>query len=168
MRRFSLLTLAAAALLTVAGCSSTPDEAASADAAGAGRSGVSTAAVDESSLEYFQVTVGDRVFFETDRSDLTAQARATLDAQARWLQLNPQGPIVIEGHADERGTREYNLALGARRANAVRAYLVAQGVPADRMRAVTFGKERPVEVCSRLECWNKNRRAVTVVSGAGS
>ncbi len=168
MRRISYLSLAVAGALLAAGCSSTSDKAASADAASsASRSGVATPSVDESSLQFFQVSVGDRVFFETDRSDLTAQARATLDKQAQWLKQNAAGQIVIEGHADERGTREYNLALGARRANAVRAYLIAQGVSANSLRAVTFGKERPVEVCSNISCWSKNRRAVTVVS-AGS
>lgn len=122
-----------------------------------------TPRVDETSVEYFQVSVGDRIFFETDRSDLTSEARAVLDRQARWLQLNPEARIVVEGHADERGTREYNLALGARRANSVRSYLASRGVQAARMRAVSFGKERPVEICSREECWAKNRRSVTVV-----
>lgn len=113
----------------------------------------------------FTVNVGDRVFFETDSSALTATARATLDKQAQWLQRYPNYPITIEGHADERGTREYNIALGARRAAAARDYLASRGVPASRMRTISYGKERPVAVCNDISCWSQNRRAVTVLTG---
>lgn len=121
--------------------------------------------IDQTTLDYFQQTIGDRVFFEVDQSNLSLAAMATLDAQAVWLSENPELPVLIEGHADEQGTREYNLALGARRANAVRAYLVSKGIPDSRIRVVTYGKERPVAVCSDESCWSQNRRAVTVVSG---
>ena len=116
----------------------------------------------------FTVNVGDRVFFETDSSSLTSTARATLDKQAQWLQRYSTYRITIEGHADERGTREYNLALGARRAAATRDYLAARGVGRARLRTISFGKERPVAVCDDISCWSQNRRAVTVLSGAGS
>lgn len=112
----------------------------------------------------FTTNVGDRVFFETDSSVLTPTGRATLDRQAQWLLQYPQHPITVEGHADERGTREYNLALGARRAAATRDYLASKGVPTTRMRTISFGKERPVAVCNDISCWSQNRRAVTLLS----
>ncbi len=115
------------------------------------------------SQQDFVVNVGDRVFFESDSSELTMQSRATLDKQAQWLQQYANYTFTIEGHADERGTREYNIALGARRAQAVRDYLAAQGIQAGRMRTVSYGKERPVAVCNDISCWSQNRRAVTVL-----
>lgn len=117
------------------------------------------------SQQDFTVNVGDRVFFETDSSSLTQTARATLDKQGQWLIRYANYPITIEGHADERGTREYNIALGARRAAATRDYLVAKGVPRSRIRTISFGKERPVAVCDDISCWSQNRRAVTLLSG---
>ncbi len=136
---------------------------------GAGLPGVGTGALpgsagDPTSPAFFQQAVGDRVFFLVDQSTLTAEAMATLDAQAQWLQSNASYLALIEGHADEQGTREYNVALGARRANAVREYLISRGVPADRLRTISYGKERPVAVCSEESCYNQNRRAVTVIS----
>ncbi len=119
---------------------------------------------DITSVEYFNVVVGDRVFFGTDRSDLDAEAQATLARQAEWLLANPGATAVIEGHADERGTRDYNLALGARRANSAASFLVGRGVPATQITTVSFGKERPVSLCSDESCWSQNRRAMTVVS----
>ncbi|PZR00555.1 MAG: peptidoglycan-associated lipoprotein Pal [Cereibacter sphaeroides] len=116
---------------------------------------------------YFQQTVGDRVFFLVDQSTLSDTARQTLTSQAQWLNANPEYAVIIEGHADEQGTREYNLALGARRASGVQDFLISQGVAPSRMRTVSYGKERPVEVCSEESCFAKNRRAVTVLS-AGS
>jgi peptidoglycan-associated lipoprotein len=117
------------------------------------------------SQQDFVVNVGDRVFFETDSTDLTPQARATLDKQAQWLSNYPQySQFTVEGHADERGTREYNIALGARRAQAVRDYLASRGVAANRMRTISYGKERPVAVCNDISCWSQNRRAVTVLN----
>jgi peptidoglycan-associated lipoprotein len=108
------------------------------------------------------VNVGDRVFFETDSTELTAEGRSTLDKQSQWLRQYASYRITIEGHADERGTREYNIALGARRAQAVRDYLAARGVDASRLLTVSYGKERPVAVCNDISCWSQNRRAVTV------
>ena len=115
------------------------------------------------SQQDFVVNVGDRVFFETDSSELTEQARATLDKQAQWLNNYNRYAFTIEGHADERGTREYNIALGARRAQTVREYLVTRGIAAQRMRTISYGKERPVAVCDDISCWSQNRRAVTVL-----
>ena len=115
------------------------------------------------SQQDFVVNVGDRVFFESDQSTLTPQARATLDNQAQWLSRYTQYSFIVEGHADERGTREYNIALGARRAQTVREYLVSRGVAASRMRTISYGKERPVAVCDDISCWSQNRRAVTVL-----
>ena len=106
---------------------------------------------------------GDRVFFDTDQYDLDDRDRATLDAQAAWLQRNTGVRVTIEGHADERGTRDYNLALGDRRANAAKNHLVARGVPAGRMTVISYGKERPEALGSDESAWAQNRRAVTVV-----
>ena len=111
----------------------------------------------------FVVNVGDRVFFESDSSELTLQSRTTLDKQAQWLQQYANYTFTVEGHADERGTREYNIALGARRAQAVRDYLASRGIQPSRMRTVSYGKERPVAVCNDISCWSQNRRAVTVL-----
>jgi len=126
-------------------------------------------AEDPASPAFFEQSVGDRVFFPVDQSTLSGEAEEVLAGQAGWLLTNSDFTAVIEGHADEQGTREYNIALGDRRANAVRDYLVAQGVPASRLRTVSFGKERPVAVCSDESCYSQNRRAVTVLAlGAGS
>ena len=119
------------------------------------------------SPQEFQVSVGDRVFFETDSSALTTQAQGTLDRQVQWLNQYSQYSFTVEGHADERGTREYNLALGARRATAVRDFMIARGIPAQRMRTVSYGKERPVAVCDDISCWSQNRRAVTALDAGG-
>jgi peptidoglycan-associated lipoprotein len=115
------------------------------------------------SQQEFLVSVGDRVFFETDSTSLTSVAMATLDKQAAWLNKYNQYRIMIEGHADERGTREYNIALGARRASVVVNYLVSRGVNVGRITSKSFGKERPVAICNDISCWSQNRRAVTVV-----
>ncbi|MGA7486759.1 MAG: peptidoglycan-associated lipoprotein Pal [Xanthobacteraceae bacterium] len=116
------------------------------------------------SQQDFVVNVGDRVFFESDSSELTPQSIETLEKQAQWLQVYSQYTFTIEGHADERGTREYNIALGARRAQTVRDYLTSRGIPAQRMRTISYGKERPVAVCNDISCWSQNRRAVTVLN----
>ncbi len=123
-----------------------------------------TGAAAPGSQQDFVVNVGDRVFFETDSSELTEQARATLDKQAQWLNNYNRYAFTIEGHADERGTREYNIALGARRAQTVREYLTSRGVAAQRMHTISYGKERPVAVCTDISCWSQNRRAVTVLN----
>jgi peptidoglycan-associated lipoprotein len=117
-------------------------------------------------VQDFNQTVGDRVFFDTDQTDLSPRAQATLDKQAAWLNQYNKYSFTIEGHADERGTREYNFALGARRAQAVHDYLAAKGVSPSRMRTISYGKERPVAVCDDISCWSQNRRAVTVLNGA--
>jgi peptidoglycan-associated lipoprotein len=122
-----------------------------------------SSAATPGSQQDFVVNVGDRVFFETDSSELTEQARATLDKQAQWLSNYNRYAFTIEGHADERGTREYNIALGARRAQTVREYLTSRGIAAARMRTISYGKERPVAVCDDISCWSQNRRAVTVL-----
>lgn len=119
---------------------------------------------DPSSSVYFNRTIGDRILFKVDQSTLTPQAIQTLDAQSAWLMEYANYTATIEGHADEQGTREYNLALGARRANSVRDYLVSKGVASNRIEIVTYGKERPLEICSTESCWSKNRRAVTLVA----
>ena len=121
------------------------------------------AAATPGSQQDFVVNVGDRVFFETDSSELSDQARATLDKQAQWLNNYNSYAFTIEGHADERGTREYNIALGARRAETVREYLISRGISAQRMRTISYGKERPVALCNDISCWSQNRRAVTVL-----
>lgn len=144
------------------------DGALSGSGAGAG-AGVGTGldANDPSnptSVAYFNQTIGDRVLFLVDQSSLTPEAIQTLEGQANWLLTNTSYTTTIEGHADEQGTREYNLALGARRANAVKDYLVSRGVADNRIDIVTYGKERPLAVCSTEECWSKNRRAVTLVA----
>ena len=130
----------------------------------AGADGVTSGPLDPTSPAYFQQTIGDRVLFAVDQSSLSDQGRQVLAQQASWLASNPEYTAIIEGHADEQGTREYNLALGARRAASVRDYLVSQGVPSGRLQTVTFGKERPIEVCSTEACYAKNRRAVTVIA----
>ncbi|MEM6578698.1 MAG: OmpA family protein, partial [Pseudomonadota bacterium] len=135
-----LLVLAGLAL---AGCT-TPERFGDAGG-GAGGGALVAGASDPRSPEFFQQSVGDRVLFEVDQSTLTPLARTTLDGQATWLNTNSDFTAIIEGHADEQGTREYNLALGARRANAVQEYLVTQGVDPNRMRVVSYGKERPIE-----------------------
>ena len=168
------LTLIAAALaaLAVAGCAKDP-----ADTLGAlggnggygaggkfGAGGPST----PGSVADFNTNVGDRVFFDTDQTDLSSTAQATLDKQARWLAQYPRYTFTVEGNADERGTREYNFALGAQRAEAVKQYLVARGVSGARIKTISYGKERPVAVCNDISCWSQNRRAVTVLRGAES
>jgi peptidoglycan-associated lipoprotein len=148
--------------LAAAACSSNKDAMGGAGAFGAG-------AATPGSAQDFVVNVGDRVFFETDQTDLTPTAIATLDKQAQWLSRYPQYTFLIEGHADERGTREYNFSLGARRAQTVRDYLASRGIQSSRIRTVSYGKERPVAVCNDISCWSQNRRAVTVLDGgAGS
>jgi peptidoglycan-associated lipoprotein len=131
-----------------------------------GADGAMASAATPGSQQDFVVNVGDRVFFESDQTDLSPQAIATLEKQARWLQSYNRYSFTIEGHADERGTREYNFALGARRAQVTRDYLAAKGVNAGRMKTISYGKERPVAVCDDISCWSQNRRTVTVLGGA--
>ncbi|SFK80929.1 peptidoglycan-associated lipoprotein Pal [Shimia haliotis] len=126
--------------------------------------GEAGSASDPTSVAYFNETIGDRVLFEVDQSTLSEQGRLVVLAQANWLLANSDFTAVIEGHADEQGTREYNLALGARRAAAVQELLVSQGVASNRLKTVSYGKERPLEVCSQEACYAQNRRSVTVLT----
>jgi len=143
---------AVAALLLMAACSSTTQEPPQAGTA-----------VTPGSIAEFRQNVGDRVYFDTDMSNIREDGRATLAKQAEWLKRYTNYPITIEGKCDERGTREYNLALGERRANAVRQYLVAQGVPADRIKTISYGKERPEVVGSDEGAWARNRVGITAL-----
>ena len=168
----------AAALLIVAACETAPQM--SAATGGAGSTAAPTAAapttsggatatapttrdVRPGSQEDLVVNVGDRVFFDFDKFDLKPPARTTLDKQAAWLKRFPQVRLSIEGHCDERGTREYNLALGERRSNAVKNYLVNQGIAASRLATISYGKERPQVAGANESAWSQNRRGVSVV-----
>ena len=171
----SLISLVAVAALlaTTAGCTRRdrtlpPDPPSSdmpgdEDGAGTSDSGVGTTPLPGSRADFIQSVPSDRVLFDFDSYSLDGEDRATLDAQAAWLMRNPNVRVTIEGHADERGTREYNLALGDRRANAARDYLQARGVAANRMQTLSWGKERPAVEGSNEYAWSQNRRAVTVV-----
>jgi peptidoglycan-associated lipoprotein len=150
-----------AALLALTACASNnPLEQ------GGTQAGMGGGAGAPGSAQEFVVAVGDRVFFETDSTELTPQARMTLDKQSQWLTRYHRYSFTVEGHADERGTREYNIALSARRAQTVRDYLASRGVDANRMRTIAYGKERPVAVCNDISCWSQNRRSVTVLSAS--
>ncbi len=116
----------------------------------------------------FAVNVGDRIYFLEDQSTLTPEAQETLRKQAAWLQQYKNVKIQVEGHADERGTREYNISLSARRATATREFIIAQGVPEGRISSIAYGKERPVALCDAEQCWSQNRRAVTVITGGAT
>src|ERR1700694_4673854 len=118
------------------------------------------------SPQEFAVNVGDLVHFKEESSARTCEAQCILTSQARWLNQYSQYSVTIEGHADERGTREYNIALGARRAAAGRGFLAHQGVAAARIRTISYGKERPIALCDEASCWNQNRRAQTVLNNA--
>jgi peptidoglycan-associated lipoprotein len=168
----------AAALLIVAACETAPQMTATAGGTGstAGSTGAPATSgggatatapgprdVRPGSQEDLVVNVGDRVFFDFDKFDLKPPSRATLDKQAAWLKRFPQVRLSIEGHCDERGTREYNLALGERRANAVKNYLVNQGIAAARLTTISYGKERPQVAGANESAWSQNRRGVSVV-----
>ena len=163
-RTRTLVALACAAL-AVAGCAQKP---VGADSARLSANNAAAAAKPGTKRDFSQ-NVGDIVYFSTDSSDLSPEAQQTLAKQARWLGQYPKYTIKIEGHADERGTREYNIALGARRAAAVRNFLSRSGIDARRIRTVSFGKERPIAVCNDISCWSQNRRAQTILNNrAGS
>jgi peptidoglycan-associated lipoprotein len=165
--RFSTRAVLVAAVLALGACAQGGlgnDDAINLNAAG-GAGSVN----DPTSPAYFTQTIGDRVLFAVDQSTLSPSAEAVLRQQAQWLLANPEYSALIEGHADEQGTREYNLALGARRAASVQSFLVSQGVPDNRLRTISYGKERPLEICSNEACYMQNRRGVTVISaGLGS
>lgn len=140
---------------------------------GLGTDGVSTGALGDpsnpKSVAYFNQSVGDRVHFVVDQWTLTDEARGILNGQAAWLKANPEYAIIMEGHADEQGTREYNIALSAKRASSAKNYLVAQGIAASRIQTIAYGKEKPIALCSDETCYAQNRRAVTVLSmGSGT
>ncbi|MDP3896753.1 MAG: peptidoglycan-associated lipoprotein Pal [Mesorhizobium sp.] len=168
MRRIAALTrspiaIALVALLAVSGCASKKMANNPADLGlNAGNNAAPGTAQD------FTLNVGDRIFFDTDSSQIRADAQGTLAKQAQWLNQYANYAITIEGHADERGTREYNIALGARRAAATRDFLISRGVKANRLRTISYGKEKPVALCDDGSCQTQNRRAVTVLGGAGS
>lgn len=185
MKRTSVVL--SALVLLLAACSSTPEDTLADAAAGSGNdgtlggvgspaelgdSGISASDADDmmfgsaapGTQEDFEINVGDRVFFAFDSSTLDDDARATLDRQAAWLQQYLSITVTIEGHTDERGTREYNLALGERRATAAKNYLVALGVDADRLLTISYGEERPVDPGTDEIAFRQNRRAVTVIN----
>ena len=166
------LAVAAFAVLALSGCSGNqPNFGKGLFGTGTTGADTTTSTIDQSYLEdlepdspeYFARLIGDTVYFSVDQSTITDQSANVLRQQAAWLNQNPNFEVLIEGHADEQGTREYNLALGARRAAAVQAFLVELGIADHRLRTVTYGKERPVAVCSSETCWSKNRRSVSVV-----
>lgn len=173
MNRHLKKALLVIAVLGVAACNN-PDRYANggAGANGANGAGISASALGDvnnpHSVAFFNQRVGDRVHFLEDQSTLSGEAQQILTGQAQWLKENPDYAIIIEGHADERGTREYNLALGARRASAVQEFLISKGIPAARMRTISYGKERPIALCSDESCYAQNRRAVTVLSSGAS
>ncbi|CCQ73318.1 peptidoglycan-associated lipoprotein Pal [Magnetospira sp. QH-2] len=164
------------ALMLVAACSSTPEESAKMEGtggqSGAGNSGSTMETKPMGpmmgSADEFVVSVGDTVRFGYDRYDLDAAAQTTLEAQAAWLKRYPGVTVTIEGHCDERGTREYNIALGDRRASAAKDYLVALGVNGNRVKTVSYGKERPVALGHNEQAWGQNRRSVSVVTGGAN
>lgn len=168
MKVFNFVTAAALAV-SLAACSSvdgTGAGTAGGAGIGAGGAGGVNTSVDQGSIAYFTTTVGDRVFFATDSSSLDSSAQATLALQADWLATYPDRTLVIQGHADERGTREYNLALGERRASVVKNYLVDLGVDPARIQTVSYGKERPIALGSNEGAWAENRNGFTqLISG---
>ena len=166
--RLKILSLLSA-LLLVGACATEPEDTdgntGTGASSGASTSGSSAVAVEPGTIQDFIVNVGDRVFFDFDQSTLTAKAQETLDKQAAWLSRVPSATILIEGHCDERGTREYNLALGERRATAVKDYLISKGVAASRIKTISYGKERPAVLGSNEWAWSQNRRGVTTITG---
>jgi peptidoglycan-associated lipoprotein len=159
MRKLTFAILGATAILAACSSSDSAVDPSATTGTGAGEQATNT-------VEYFNVVVGDRVFFNTDEFNLSGEAQFVLSKQAQWFADNPGTTATIEGHADERGTREYNLALGARRSDSARSFLISHGVDGSRLRAITYGKERPVALGSDEQAWSQNRRSVTVVIGA--
>ena len=167
-----MMYLALAALVTLAACADTDggyNTAGLEGGSGWNDTDISSEDLnDPASRGYFKNSVGDTVLFDVDEFTLNSASKAALDIQAEWLVSNPGYVIVLEGHADERGTREYNLALGFRRAQSVQEYLVARGVSGLRLKTRSYGKERPVEICSSERCYEKNRRTVTILTQSWS
>jgi peptidoglycan-associated lipoprotein len=165
---FKLIALSGALIL--AGCESKPKETADNAPPMASEPATSapTSSIVPGSAEDLRVNVGDTVHFDYDRYDIMDSDRAILQRQAAWLGKYPSVRVTVEGHCDERGTREYNLALGARRANAVKEYLVSLGVSAGRLETISYGKERPMCTESSESCWAQNRRGVTTITGGAN
>ena len=163
MPRMASFKLAAicCCFLALAACSkkNTPDLEAGTGGVGQARPG---------SEQDFATNVGDRIYFIVDTSDLTPEGQEILTKQAQWLQQYSNVVVQVEGHSDERGTREYNIALSARRATATREFLIAQGINPKRISSIAYGKERPAALCDAEQCWTQNRRAVTVITGGAS
>lgn len=169
--RLTRLLVVSAMLVAVGACSNTPKpDDARLGPGGPGGLGSARGQAKPGTAQDFSQNVGDIVYFSTDATELSPEAQQTLASQARWLQQYSQFTITIEGHADERGTREYNIGLGAKRAESVKAFLARNGIGGGRIRSVSYGKERPVAVCNDISCWSQNRRAQTVLNsrGAGS
>ena len=164
-RRLCMVALVASTL-SLGACAANKELSPEAGLNGAGAGGKYGNATPGSQRDFTQ-NVGDIVYFSTDQTDLTPEGSQILAKQAQWLQQYPQYTITIEGHADERGTREYNIALGAKRATSVRNYLSQNGINASRIRTISYGKERPVAVCNDISCWSQNRRAQTVLNTGG-
>ena len=177
--RLKFITMIAA-LFVVAACATAGEEDSATSGAGGAAQAAAPARVEQAqtsqeaarqapaitpgSAQDLIANVGDRVFFDFDKFDLRPTARATLERQAAWLKRFPNLNVSIEGHADERGTREYNLALGERRANSVKDFLISQGIDPRRIRTISYGKERPVALGSNEAAWSQNRRGVTAVN----
>jgi peptidoglycan-associated lipoprotein len=162
MQRALRVVIASALTLTIAACAN-KEGANGPDSALLGPGGKG-GPVTPGTQRDFSVNVGDIVYFSSDSTDLTPESQATLQKQSKWLAQYPQFTVTVEGHADERGTREYNIALGSRRATTVRNFLAQNGVTGSRLRTVSYGKERPVAVCNDISCWSQNRRAQTVLN----
>ncbi len=152
-----------AGLLLLAACSQNPSTNANTGGTGAG-TGTTQSSIVPGSKEDFAQNVGDRVFFDTDKSSIKPEGQQTLQRQAEWLKRYPNVTVTVEGHCDDRGTREYNLALGDRRATAVSRALVALGVQANRVKTISYGKERPAVLGDNEAAWAQNRRGVTVIN----
>ena len=165
---YSKTLLTVTAMVLIAGCANKQTLPNNPSDLGLNTASGFTNGVANGSTQDFTVNVGDRIFFDTDSSVIRTDAQAILAKQALWLNQYPNYTITLEGHADERGTREYNLALGARRAAAAKTFLVSRGIAANRIKTISYGKERPVSVCDDISCWSQNRRAVTILGSAGS
>ncbi len=161
--RFKVLSMFAA-LLLLAACETASDQSAGTGGAGGAAGAAAKAAPRPGSEEDLVANVGDRVFFDFDKSDLKPEARRTIERWSAWLKQYPSVNVTIEGHCDERGTREYNIALGARRAASAKNFLVSLGVDARRVATISYGKERPAVVGSNEAAWSQNRRGVMVVN----
>ncbi len=167
-RKFAVIALAAATL-TIGACAKKPPAElppapiGAGGGMGSGAGAGAGAVVPGSQADFLASVMGDRIFFGFDQFNIDAEDMAVLQSQAQWMQRNPAARVLVEGHADERGTRDYNLALGERRANAARNYLISLGIAANRIDVISYGKERPAALGSDEQSWAQNRRAVTLV-----